>query len=654
MEVARSPGDAAGIGGHTIALAHPARATRFEPVPTTANTFSQNIERLLGAPARPASLEVRRVQLRLLRRKISPLRALVAVPFGTLLWVLFYLHTGSWTVLLWAALVCATSAFSYLEWKRLDRRGPIPDDQLGHELQIRTRHIMRHIFLHGVAWGLAPWLLGPGADLAYRAWLTAYLIGALSTGAAMLSTHRQAVAAFCLPLGAGLATYHMWLGGVGWALASALVLHLAVCLRWTFQQSDQLVDSLTARFEKEELARRLTQQVELVEAANREKSRFFAAASHDLRQPMHAISLFTAVLERSHFDPVTSDTVGRLGHSVRILSDSLDSMLDVSRLDAGAVQPQPRALDVHELFLSLHTTYAARAAEKGLQLRLRAPGDLMVLSDAKLLERLLGNLIDNAIKYTREGGVLVAARVGSWRRHDGKVCFEVIDTGIGIAPEHQQRVFDEFYQIGNPQRDRSFGLGIGLSIVRRLSGLLAHPVTLESRLNRGTRFRVLVPDARPTQAAITPEDASPAPAERHLPRNILVLDDEEDNRYALAALLTSYGCRVTGAGGVAEAEEILAQDQFGQFDMVIADFRLPGERSGLDFLLRLRRQAPTLRTLLVTGETSPDRIAEIKASGLPCLYKPVRAQHLLSALAADLPQRIARGQREQSGEHSDH
>lgn len=618
---------------------------------TSFDAFTQNLDRLLGTPARPSSLQVRRVQLRLLRKKISPLRALVAVPFATLLWVIFYLHTGSLTVLLWAGLVCATAVFSYLEWKRLDRRGPIPDELLAHELQIRTHHIMRHIFLHGVAWGLAPWLLGPGADIAYRAWLTAYLIAALSTGAAMLSTHRQAVAAYCLPLGAGLASYYLWLGGVGWVLAAALLLHLAVCLRWTFQQSDQLVDSLTARFEKEELARRLTQQVDLVEAANREKSRFFAAASHDLRQPMHAISLFTAVLERTRFDPPTSETVARLAHSVRILSDSLDSMLDVSRLDAGAVQAQPRALAVHELFLSLHTTYSARAAEKGLQLRLRAPGDLTVISDPKLLERLLGNLIDNAIKYTREGGVLVAARAGAWRRHPGQVCFEVIDTGIGIAPEHQQRVFDEFYQVDNPQRDRSFGLGIGLSIVRRLSGLLAHPVLLESRPQHGTRFRVFAPNACPAARATVFGQPPSLPNEQPLPRNILVLDDEEDNRHAMAALLTSYGCRVSGAGTAAEAQDMLAQHHF---DMVIADYRLPGARSGLDFLLALREKAPALSTLLVTGETAADRIAEIKASGLPCLYKPVRAQHLMAALAANFPPAHARPQGEQTAVTADH
>jgi signal transduction histidine kinase/CheY-like chemotaxis protein len=625
-------------------------------VQTTLRSLTQYLGRLVVPPAPAAPLEVRRVQLKLLRKKISPVRALVALPFATLLWIVFYLHTRSPGALIWAGLVSAVALYSYMEWKRLDRLGPIPDERMARELEVRTRRIMRHIFMHGVAWGLTPWLLSPHADIAYRAWLTAYLIGALSTGAVMLSTHRQAVAAFCLPLGAGLVTSHMWYGGVGWALAAALILHLAVCLRWTSQQSDQLVESLTVRFEKEELARRLTQQVALVEAANREKSRFFAAASHDLRQPLHAISLFTAVLERTRFDDDTTDTVGRLAHSVRILSDSLDSMLDVAKLDAGAVEPQPRPMPVHDLFLALHTTYGARAADKGLQLRLRAPGDLLVLSDAQLLERLLGNLIDNAVKYTRHGGVVVAARTGRWRGHPGQVCFDVVDTGIGIPEEHQQRVFDEFYQVDNPQRDRSFGLGIGLSIVKRLSGLLGHPVTLRSRLRRGTRFQVLVPHAQEFAAAgIFGSEALLSPV-RKLPAHVLVVDDEADNRQALAALLSSHGCKVTGAGDVDEAEQLLSRLAV---DMVLADFRLPGPRNGLDFLLQLRAEHPRLRMLLVTGETAPDRIAEIRESGVPCLYKPVRAQQLLAALASgahDEPRGrvLAAVQGEQSGAGRNH
>lgn len=306
-------------------------------------------------------------------------------------------------------------------------------------------------------------------------------------------------------------------------------------------------------------------------------------------------------------------------------------MLDVSRLDAGAVQPVVAPVGVHALFTSLQNMFTGRAEEKGLQLRFRAPGELAVRSDMLLLERLLANLVDNAIKYTHAGGVLVAARAGAAAGRAGCVRFDVVDTGIGIAAEHQQAVFDEFYQLGNPQRDRRFGLGIGLSIVRRLSGLLAHPVALRSRPGRGSRFQAWVPQSGAGEV-LAGAGAQPAslPEAHRLPRHVLVVDDEADSRAATATLLAVHGCRVSAAGDLAQAQRLL---QGEDVDAVIADFRLPGERSGLDFLVALRAAAPRLRLLLVTGETAPQRIAMIQASGLPCLFKPVQAALLLQALA---------------------
>nr|WP_227494484.1 hybrid sensor histidine kinase/response regulator [Ramlibacter pallidus] len=405
-----------------------------------------------------------------------------------------------------------------------------------------------------------------------------------------------------------------------------------MALDWIRQQQALLQQSLVVRFEKEDLARRLEQQVELVREANREKTRFFASASHDLRQPLHAISLFTSTLQRTALPADGVETVEQLAQSVQALSHSLETMLDVSRLDAGAVQPRLRSVGVHALFVSLQNTFAGRAEEKGLHLRLRSPGDLHVASDPLLLERLVGNLVDNAIKYTHAGGVLVAARAADVSGRAGHIRIDVVDTGQGIPAEEHRRVFEEFYQVGNPQRDRGSGLGIGLSIVKRLSELLAHPVRLQSRPGRGTRVQVWVPQAHAAPSARSEGDAAAetvaAPA---LPAHVLVLDDEAASRQAMAALLASHGCRVSTAGGIAEAEALL---HGARFDAAIVDYRLPGARNGLDYLLDLREQSPRLRTLLVTGETAPRRMAAIHASGVPFLHKPVRAQQLLEALAS--------------------
>ena len=574
------------------------------------------------------SVAVQRIRLDLLLEKTGPVRILSPIPFATPLAVVFYLKWASVLALVWLGLFYAVVAATYLRRRRLQAHGPLLDHELPGILQGRVRDIL----LLGTMWGLAPWMLSAHRGTDDIVLISIFIMGAISLGSAIVSTHRQTIAAFSLPAGAGMVSACLWHGGlVGWVLAACMALFLVMTLKWTFQQADLLEQSLTVRFEKEDLARRLEQQVELVENANREKSRFLASASHDLRQPLHAVSLFTSVLERSRLDPDSAQTVTRLSHSVRLLNQSLDTMLDISRLDAGAVQPHVEAVRVHGLFLSLNHTFGGSAQERELQIRFRAPGDLAVMSDPQLLTRLLGNLIDNAIKYTRSGGVLIAARTGAAAAREGWVCFEVIDTGIGIAREHQVRVFDEFFQLDNPQRDRAAGLGIGLSIVKRLASLLEHPIELSSTPARGTRFRVWVPQAVEGAPALAgPEPAEPVVNESHLPRHVLIVDDERVGREALALLLSSYGCTVHGANDLPQARQLLAANPI---EAVVSDDRLPGDSNGLAFLLSLRDSAPHLRTLLVTGETAPQRIADIKASGVPFLHKPVHAQQLLDALS---------------------
>jgi signal transduction histidine kinase len=584
----------------------------------------------IGRPPEAVSLQVKRAQLELLLQKTGAVRTLAALPFVTPLALIFYIKWNARLGLVWLALFYIVALICYVRRKRLDRHGSIAD----HELDEVFRGRIHSIVMLGAMWGLGPWLLGVHGNFWHVVLVSSFTVGAVSLTSSVVSTHRETIVAFNLPTGIGIVTASLWHGGsLGWVMAISNFMFVIMTLKWSYQQTDQLIASLKIRFEKEDLAHQLEKQVELVEDANREKSRFLASASHDLRQPLHAISLFTSVLERSSLDPQSRQTVSQLGHSIHMLSHSLDTMLDVSRLDAGAVQPRFEVLRVHDLFVSLHNNFSGRAQERGLQLRFRAPGELAVQSDAQLLERLLGNLIDNALKYTKNGGVLVAARAGLAASKEGQIRFDIIDTGIGIPKEYHQLIFDEFFQIGNPQRDRRFGLGIGLSIVRRLSELLEHPIELHSQFGRGTCFKIWAPKGEASMvnaAAYRPANHQDTDIEDRLPRSILVVDDEVDSRHALATLLASYGCKVCAAGDVDQAERLLMQHPV---DAVVADFRLPGERNGLDFLIQLRTYSPHIRTLLVTGETAPHRITTIKASGMPCLYKPVMAQELLKALA---------------------
>ncbi len=397
--------------------------------------------------------------------------------------------------------------------------------------------------------------------------------------------------------------------------------------------------SIRQGFENLDLVEQLRLEKSKAEAANRDKTRFLAAASHDLRQPLHAIALFGAVLEKDLQGQPQHTNAKRLMRAVNALGTSLDTMLDVSRLDAGVIEPQLEAVALNQAFQSLNQVFASFADEKGLQLRLRA-SPLWVRSDPHLLQRLLANLVENAVKYTTQGGVLVVARP-----RGPSVWVDVIDTGAGIAPEHCESIFQEFYQIDNPGRDRTRGLGIGLSIVRRLSALLNHPVELHSLPGRGSRFRVKLPAAgapRPALADIRDAHIDAWPTAQPglalpLPRRVLLVDDEADIGDAVTALLSAHGVQVATARDETQAIAALnkATSQNTRFDALLCDYRLAGGADGLDLALRLRQRfAPGMPLLLVTGETSPERLQNVRDAKIPVLFKPVSAESLLAALAS--------------------
>ena len=454
---------------------------------------------------------------------------------------------------------------------------------------------------------------------------------------------KAAVFGYGLPMMSGTIVALAWRGGeLHWLLATFCTIHLALTLRSGIQQNRRLTESLMLRFENEQLAERLKQQIDATRRASEEKTRFLAAASHDLRQPMHAIALLGAVTEQALDGPAEKKTAEQLMRAVDALGASLDAMLDVSRLDAGvmSVETKPFALDV--ILLALERTFSPQAAQKGLALRVRTSG-LWVCSDAHLLHRMLSNLVDNALKYTRRGGVIVRARaVGDTVRVD------VRDTGIGIAPDQLGRIFEEFYQIGQPGRSEVRGMGLGLSIVQRLSQLLRHPVLVESRPDRGTRFRVIVQKAEPVASedtdllteTIDPSVHHHAAAARRLSGRILLVEDEAEIRAAMIELLHAHAIDAVAVAGEREALEVLAQAEADSrpFSMLLCDFRLADGEDGLAVGLRLRaRLGAAVPLLLITGETAPERLQRARAAAVPTLFKPVSASSLLRGIAELAP-----------------
>ena len=373
----------------------------------------------------------------------------------------------------------------------------------------------------------------------------------------------------------------------------------------------------------------LREKKEEAEVATRAKSQFLAAASHDLRQPTHALGMFVARLGQLPHDAQTQHLVTNLDASVRAMQDLLDGLLDISKLDAGAVQVNLHAAPLNPIFEQIRLAMVDAASEKGLRLRVR-PTTAWVRSDPVLLQRILLNLVANAVRYTQQGSVLLACRASGHDAGSGvRARIEVWDSGIGIAPEHQTQVFKEFYQVGNAERDRTRGLGLGLNIVERTAHLLGHPFTLRSHLGQGTRFTLEVPLAR---ADAAPPDAAPAaPVTRLNGLAVMVIEDDALAAEGLVGLLQSWGCTVTASDGQQQALAQMAQT--GVPDVIVSDYRLRGDENGISAVNALCQAAgQSISACLMSGDTDQALITQARQAGLTLLHKPVRPAKLRSLL----------------------
>ena len=381
-----------------------------------------------------------------------------------------------------------------------------------------------------------------------------------------------------------------------------------------------------------ELARKNQQ----LEVASQAKTRLLAAASHDLRQPLHALTLFSDGLANGETDPVRLQRIGHIRECVDSLDRLFSELLNLSQLDAGVLQPQWADFPLDQLFDEISRNFRPVAEQQGLRLVARKT-DLWVRCDYVMLSRILNNLVSNSLRHTIEGGVLIGAR----RRGRG-VRIDVVDTGVGIAVQHQARVFEEFYQVEGTGRQAprgQRGMGLGLATVQRLADLLNTRVELTSRPHKGTCVRVLV---RSAPAALPALDAAPTVGaieeEASLEQlRILVIDDERTILEGLTVVLTNWGAQVMAAQTRAEALA-LADEWDEPPDVVVSDLLLQGGDNGLDVIAALERHprgiGPGTARLLVTGETKPDRLREVASAGITVLYKPVSPRVLRQAIQA--------------------
>lgn len=373
------------------------------------------------------------------------------------------------------------------------------------------------------------------------------------------------------------------------------------------------------------LERKVEERTHQLQAANLSKSRFIAAASHDLRQPLHALNLFVAQLRAETNSAERDRLAGRIDAAVANMNELFNALLDISKLDAGALSPNVSDFPIVNILNRIESTFAAAALEKGLHFRM-VPSSLWVRSDPILLERILLNLVSNAVRYTSSGGIVVGCR-----RDGDRLRIDVCDSGIGIAKDQQRDIFSEFYQVETAGRRRRDGLGLGLAIVDRLGALLDHPIGVSSLPGKGSRFYVSVPMA----AKRTP---SPEPPVKETPtadplgnKLIVVIDDDALVLEGTGGLLKSWGCRVVTAGSDHDA---LAALHSNKPDLIISDFRLKDGRTGIQAIAQLRHSFQAqIPAFLISGDILPERLFEAKASGHQLLHKPVSPMTLRTVMS---------------------
>ncbi|MGN6829696.1 hybrid sensor histidine kinase/response regulator [Paucibacter sp. M5-1] len=531
-----------------------------------------------------------------------------------------------WFSGLWVALVFAVLALRWWALGRLPRLDDVP-------VRRRLQWAVALSALNGVVFS---------ASLAFAPYLSDYqrmvqtivLLGLCAGSVATTAGYLPVLLVFIGPV--TLANALAWVSGGGGVHAvtwielvlGALILGFGWILVSLARDAYRVfVESVTIRAQQLKSNQQLRLALQQAESAIRAKTRFFASASHDLRQPMHTLSLFGAALTMRPLDAASADIAKHMNTALRSLASQMDALLDISKLDAQVVQVTNEVFSLSSWLARLQQEFAPAATRKGLSLSLDCPGGAYVESDPMLLERVVRNLIDNAIKYTQAGGVRITAeRQGElWR-------VAVHDSGAGIAEAEMAHIFEEFYQVGNPERDRAKGLGLGLSIVSRLVDLLDLHLAVDSKLGVGSCFSLSIAAAESQAMPAAPEAA----AQCLLNLRVLVIDDEEPVRLAMQTLLAGYGCEVVLAGSTREA---MVKSLSNPPDLLLADLRLRGGDDGIAAARSLRSAVPGLPAILISGDTAPERLREAHEAGLTLLHKPVSAEQLVTAIEAAMAER---------------
>jgi signal transduction histidine kinase/ActR/RegA family two-component response regulator len=533
-----------------------------------------------------------------------------------------------WEVAIWIGAYLGPAALRVQFSRRVLRKEVAPDGAA-------LRRFFHFSLFNGAWTGALPIFFFANLSVEARAALTVVSLLSLTAGLATFAPYRRGylwVLGLALP--PLILSWALFGGGGSWIVVVTLAVFGALMVKLSHHLADVFKKSVEIRFERErvvEALRREKEQTELAwhkaEEASRAKSRFLASASHDLRQPVHALGLFSAVLDVSAETQQLRAIASNISAVSDIIRKLLDNLLDISRLDAGIVKADAEPTSVSGMVERLAVETSRIMTGRPVEVAAHADS-LSAVLDPVLVERCLRNLLDNACKFTTRG------RIGIEAQRDGELlAFRVSDTGVGIPADQLDLVFEEFYQVGNPERDRGRGLGLGLSIVARLARLLGGEVRVQSIPGQGSCFTLRIPYVPVEEPVTDTEDAPPTIVDLSGHR-VLVIDDEPLVRASMREQLRTWGAEVDEADGLEQARRMAARGRAPVWHLCLCDLRLRDDENGIRTAQTLRKDHPSLPVILVTGDTAPARIEQATRSGLPLLHKPVGSAQLARAIRA--------------------
>ncbi|MCL1079621.1 hybrid sensor histidine kinase/response regulator [Parashewanella spongiae] len=487
----------------------------------------------------------------------------------------------------------------------------------------------------GLTWGYGGWFFIIESEPHLITFIAVTWIGMSAGSIGSNGVHFPGFLAFAMPIMLALSARIMSIGEQSYIILGFFAFSLTVgFLGFAYANHKSVLESLRLRYQNidllnllEEKNDALNEQIENVKNANQQKSKFLAAASHDLRQPLQSLTLFSEVLQYNELDESSERTLGKMTQSISALNSLFNRLLDISRLDAGDIKPIIQPIPFKLIIEKLNRNFATQCATNNIKLVIQDT-ELVVQSDPELLLRCFSNLINNAVLHSQ--CELISVNVV---KNNNNAVVTISDNGCGIPITDKESVFEEFHQLNNPERDRNKGLGLGLAIVKRMFTLLNHPLSLDSEPNKGTTFTVQLPISITHTTPIT----SGSRRQLHDFNNekVLVIDDEMDIREAMENLLRKWNLHVVSIADKQELLKLLDTDYTP--DIIVSDYRLPKSVTGGE-LIELFRETRQIKipAMLITGDTDPKRIAEARETGLLLMHKPIQPAKLRLALTQTL------------------